>query len=137
VKYLSPTALTMALTWVTPLDQYLGPVSGSHGWRIRWIRIDPVSPNVQGLVISVHEDLLSCDPSYLDLTDRPELAPLALPAPTTVTSRFDTSSGLPATSVEHAALLRAEHDAHAVPDRWVNRAVDGWHYLCRLRGHEG
>ncbi len=44
---------------------------------------------------------------------------------------------LPAFSVRGAeeAVLAAERETGAAPDRWVDPAVEGWALLCKLRGH--
>ncbi len=136
MKYLSPSSTVMALAWATPLEQYLGPVQRADGWWVRWARIDPYCASRQGLVISVQEERLKCDPSQLDLTEHPELPPDPIPQPIVVTDALDAPPSSDARDADHAALLRAEQATGARPDRWVNSSTEGWHYLCLLRGHD-
>jgi hypothetical protein len=133
MRYLDSAAPVMALAWMTPIEQHLGLVRRNAKWRVRWVRIDPLA--VSGIVVSVHEADLACDPERLDSTDHPELDPdWPLPDVITVRSELDAPSGQVSGNVEAAALLRAEHETGARRDRWVNTSVDGWYELRRLRG---
>jgi hypothetical protein len=122
VEYLEPNSPVMALMWMTAIDQYLGPVRRDGAWRIRWIRIDPLA-DVPGLLVTTFEEDLACDVAVLSRLDVPELDP-ATALPQEFVARD-----------EYEALQRAEREAGARRDRWVNEAVGGWEVLCALRGH--
>ena len=120
---------------MTVIDQYLGPVPREDRWWVRWVRIDPtVAGSIQ---VRVHEGPLACLADRLDLEEYPALSPTPLDVAVAVRGAVGVPAGCaPALNVEGAALLRAEHDADASSDRWVNAAVGGWWYLSDLRGHE-
>ncbi|HEX5995970.1 MAG TPA: hypothetical protein VFY84_12580 [Jiangellales bacterium] len=135
MRFLAPTSAPMALAWMTAIEQYLGPIRRDDGWRIRWVRLDPLAAP-HGILAAAYEEELACDPSALDLADRPELDPGApLPPGYIVDSEID-AHGVSSGGIEVAALLRAEREMGAHRDRWVNSAVEGWRELCHLRGHE-
>ncbi|MEV4756022.1 hypothetical protein AB0J86_13040 [Micromonospora sp. NPDC049559] len=133
MRYLDPAAPVMALSWMTPIEQYLGRVRRNGKWRIRWVRVDPLP--VSGILVSVHEADLAGEAEGLDSTNHPELDPdWTLPEAITIRSELDAPSGRSPGSIEAAAVLRAEDETGARRDRWVSASVDGWNELRRLRG---
>ncbi len=110
-----------ALEWMTASEQCLGWLWRDGVRRIRWVRLDP-SPGAN-IFVSTHEGNLVGALRTLRRLGVPELDPtVALP---------------PAFNVQGAeeAVLAAERETGAKPDRWVNPAVEGWALLCEVRGH--
>jgi len=120
------------------VDQVLGVYPGSDGWRVTWVRLDPLSTDFPGITIIVRDEPLACDLAEVDLDDLVDGPPLEIiPQPTAIRSVFDAPSNRQAADVEHAAILRAGSDVGADGSRWINKGTDaGWRYLCLLRGQE-
>jgi hypothetical protein len=122
-RYLTPGTAARALMWMTASEQCLGWLQRDGVRRIRWVRLDWAA-GVPGVLVSVHEDDLVGSLRTLRRLGVPELDPAADLPPDLVVAG------------EEEAVLAAERERGARPDRWVNKAVEGWALLCELRGHE-
>lgn len=120
-KYLGPGSPARALEWMTASEQCLGWVWRDGVRRIRWVRIEP-SPGAEILVSTYEGDLVG-SLRTLKRLGVPELDPtVTMPSAFTVRGTAE-------------AVLAAERETGARPDRWVNPAVEGWDLLCEIRGH--
>lgn len=137
MRYLKPTDMVMCLAWMTAIDQLLGVWQGSGGWRVLWVRLDPLWRGEPGIAMLIRDEPLACAIEQIDRDDVVTARPFEyLPEVVSIRSALDAPPFSMAQNAEHAAVLRAERDLGARPDRWVNPVTEpGWDYLCRLRGH--
>jgi hypothetical protein len=137
MRYLDPLSVPMSLSWMTAVDQVLGVYPGSGGWRVTWVRLDPMGDDQSAITIVVHDEPLACDLAGVDASDLVDGPPLdAIPQPVAIRSVLDAPANRQAMNVEDAAIRRAGCDVGPDRSRWINNGVAGWNYICLLRGHE-